>query len=104
MIEGFVRRKERNVASGKGFGAQYLNFNKPSYTISARYWKDGSDALVKYSDTEIRMLTPLEAGRIQTFPDNYEFFGSERDRYTQIGNAVPAKLAKAVAEMIKSNI
>lgn len=47
MIDGFVSRKKANIAKGNGFGAQYLKPNKPSYTISARYWKDGADALVK---------------------------------------------------------
>ena len=77
---------------------------KPCYTISARYWKDGSDALVKYSDKEIRMLTPEEAAAIQTFPKNYKFHGSKRVIYTQIGNAVPARLAKAIAEEIKKKL
>jgi len=102
MIDGFVRRKEINKKKGHGFGAQYLSLDRPSYTISARYYKDGADALVKYSDTEIRMLTLLEAARIQTFPDTYEFVGSSREVYTQIGNAVPCLMAKAIAlEIIK---
>ncbi len=109
MIEGFIRRKEFNLKKGNGFGAQYLSLDKPSYTISARYWKDGADALVKYSETEIRMLTLLEAARIQTFPDDYKFTGSKRDVYTQIGNAVPCLMAKAIAleifkMLIKNNV
>lgn len=100
MIEGFIKRKEKNIENGRGFGWQILDPDKPSYTISARYWKDGSDALVKYSDSEIRMLTPLEAARIQTFPDNYKFEGTVRSIYTQIGNAVPVLMAKAIAEEI----
>ncbi|MBA7493506.1 Modification methylase AplI [subsurface metagenome] len=101
MIEGFKRRKERHRARGNGFGWQILRTDEPSFTISARYWKDGSDALVKYSDSEIRMLTSLECARIQSFPDNYEFMGSKREIYTQIGNAVPPLLAKAIAEEIR---
>jgi DNA (cytosine-5)-methyltransferase 1 len=101
MIEGFRRRKEKHLSKGNGFGAQFLKMDKPSYTISARYWKDGSDALVKYSDDEIRMLTPLEAARIQSFPDDYEFVGSKKEVYTQIGNAVPPLLGKAIGEHIK---
>ncbi|VVB76428.1 Modification methylase MthTI [Candidatus Tiddalikarchaeum anstoanum] len=104
MIEGFVRRKKINEQKGKGFGAQYLKMDEPSYTISARYWKDGSDALVKYSENEIRMLTPEEAAAIQTFPSDYKFAGSKRDIYTQIGNAVPCLLGKAVAEEIKKSL
>lgn len=104
MIEGFRNRKKKNAEKGKGFGWQILDMNKPSYTISARYWKDGADALIKYSDTEIRMLTPEEAAAIQSFPNDYKFAGSKRHKYIQIGNAVPVKLAKAVAEEIKNNL
>lgn len=104
MIEGFIKRKQRHTASGNGFGWQILKDDKPSYTISARYWKDGADALVKYSDTEIRMLTPLECARIQTFPDTFKFTGSKKEVYIQIGNAVPPLLAKAIAEEIKRHL
>lgn len=100
MIEGFVRRKKRNLEKGKGFGPQYLKMDKPSYTISARYWKDGADALVKYSESDIRMLTELEAARIQGFPDDYKFNGSKKEVYTQIGNAVAVGMAKAIGEDI----
>lgn len=104
MIKGFIERKKRNDEKGRGFGAQYLKFDKPSYTISARYWKDGADALVKYSEKEIRMLTPEECAAIQTFPSDYKWAGSKRDIYTQIGNAVPCLLGKAIAEEIKKNL
>jgi hypothetical protein len=46
--------------------------DKPSYTIPARYHKDGYDALVKYSDTKIRKLTVTELKRIQTFGDDFQ--------------------------------
>ena len=51
-IAGIKRKKEKSKAKGHGFGAQFLKLDKPSYTIPARYWKDGYDALVRYSDTE----------------------------------------------------
>ncbi len=101
MIEGFNRRKKKNEENGKGFGAQYLRMDEPSFTISARYWKDGSDALVKYSETEIRMLTPEECAAIQTFPPDYKWCGSKKEVYTQIGNAVACLMGKAIAEEIK---
>ncbi|HVY01175.1 MAG TPA: DNA cytosine methyltransferase [Candidatus Nanoarchaeia archaeon] len=104
MIDGFNRRKKINAENGKGFGAQYLKLNEPSYTISARYWKDGADALVKYAEDEVRMLTPEEAAAIQTFPIDYKWVGSKKEIYMQIGNAVPCLLAKAVAEEIKKNL
>jgi DNA (cytosine-5)-methyltransferase 1 len=78
-ITGLMAKRARMRREGKGFGAQFLDLTKPSYTIPARYWKDGYDALVKYSDTEIRRLTILELKRIQTFPDEYILRGSEKD-------------------------
>ena len=103
MIKGFIRRKKENLKKGRGFGAQYLRLDEPSFTISARYYKDGSDALVKYNEKEIRMLTEREAARIQTFPDNYKFSGSRYQVYQQIGNAVPCLMAKAIAlKILKS--
>lgn len=47
---------------------------------------------------EARGLSPREAARIQTFPDNYVFTGAQNSWYAQVGNAVPVKLAKAIGE------
>ena len=93
-IDGIIRRKQECIKNGKGFGAQFLQFDKPSYTISARYWKDGYDALGKYSDDVIRRLTITELKRIQSFPDDYEIIGTNREIIMQIGNAVPCNFAK----------
>ena len=92
-INGINKRKAKARKNGKGFGAQYLDFDKPSYTIPARYWKDGYDALVKYDDNVIRRLTILELKRIQSFPDDYILRGSKKDIIMQIGNAVACKFA-----------
>ena len=92
-MRGIHTKKQRMLAEGKGFGAQFLNLDKPSYTIPARYWKDGYDALVRYSDTRIRRLTETELARIQTFPDDYKFCGSKREVIIQIGNAVACEFA-----------
>ena len=102
MVAGFVARKLRNKDNGKGFGAQFVKEDEPCYTISARYYKDGSDALVKYSDTEIRKLTEKEAARVQSFPDDFIFPCSSVQTYKQIGNAVACKLAGAIgASLLK---
>lgn len=103
-IDGFKRRLQINRELGRGFGWQFLDLNKPSYTISARYWKDGAEALVKYSRNEIRMLTYQECAAIQSFPKNYIFEGGKISIYKQIGNAVPPKLALNIAEAIKKSI
>ena len=92
-IQGILNKKEKSKERGAGFGAQYLDLEKPSYTIPARYWKDGYDALVKYNEKEIRRLTILELKKIQSFPDNYIIDGSKKDIIMQIGNAVACKFA-----------
>ena len=52
--------------------------------------------------TRLRRITINEAARIQTFPNGYKFFGSKGKIYTQIGNAVPSRLAEAVAKTVVS--
>lgn len=99
-ITGIKNKKQKSKERGAGFGAQFLDLNKPSYTIPARYWKDGYDALVKYSETEIRRLTPLELKRIQTFPDDYILEGSKKDVIIQIGNAVACKFAYHIGKHV----
>lgn len=92
-IQGIIKKKEKSKKNGNGFGAQFLKMDKPSYTIPARYWKDGYDALVKYSDTEIRRLTILELKRIQSFSDDFIICGNKKDQIMQIGNAVASRFA-----------
>lgn len=104
MIAGFIQRKIKNEADGKGFGAQFVKEDEPCYTISARYYKDGSDALVKYSDTEIRRLTEKEAARVQSFPDSFVFPVSGMQTYKQLGNAVACLVGKAIGESIASAV
>ena len=95
-------RNIRNKELGKGFLATFNDppYNKPARTISARYYKDGAECLIRYEDGAIRKLTEQEISRLQTFPDTYIFKGSKKDIYIQLGNAVPCLLAKALAEQV----
>lgn len=99
-IDGIKNKKEKSKKNGNGFGAQFLDFDKPSYTIPSRYFKDGYDALVKYDDNNIRRLTILELKRIQSFPDNFIIVGSKKDIITQIGNAVACRFAYYLGKYI----
>jgi DNA (cytosine-5)-methyltransferase 1 len=99
-LAGIENKKSVNKEKGFGFGAQMLDFDKPSYTIPARYWKDGYDALVKYNEKDIRRLTITELKRIQSFPDNYIIAGSNKDIIMQIGNAVACKFAYYLGKYI----
>ena len=100
MVDGFAARKLRNKENGKGFGAQFVKEDEPCYTISARYYKDGSDALVRYSENEIRRLTEKEVARVQSFPEDFVFPCSGVQTYKQIGNAVACKLAGAIGSSL----
>lgn len=92
-ILGIQKKKEKSKEKGNGFGAQILDLEKPCYTIPARYWKDGYDALIQYNEKEIRRLTITELKRVQTFPDEYILIGSNKDIIIQIGNAVACRFA-----------
>jgi len=103
-IQGIINKKQRSKERGAGFGAQFLDLNKPSYTIPARYWKDGYDALVKYSDTDIRRLSILELKRIQSFPDDFVLVGTKKDMIMQIGNAVASRFAYHLGKYITNTL
>lgn len=76
-----------------------LNPNEPSTTILAHLYKDGN-RFIHYDAMQCRTITVREAARIQSFPDDFDFIGNRGNAYQMIGNAVPPKLAKAVAESI----
>jgi DNA (cytosine-5)-methyltransferase 1 len=96
---GHRRRKAEHQAKGNGFG--YRIFNTESIytsTISARYYKDGSEILIEQQGTNPRKLTPREAARLQGFPDWFVPCESEAQAYKQFGNAVSVSVVQAIAE------
>lgn len=76
-----------------------LKWDKPSNTIPAHLYKDGLRHI--HPDPEqARSITVREAARLQSFDDDFIFTGSMTDQYKMIGNAVPPKFAKAIAEAV----
>lgn len=75
--------------------------DRPSRTITAHLRMDGHSHI---HPTQIRAITPREAARCQTFPDDYLFLGAYLKTYMQIGNAVPCLMAKQIAKVIKQYI
>ena len=72
--------------------------DKPSRTITAHLRMDCHSHIHPY---QIRSLTPREAARAQSFPDDYMFLGAYLKTYMQIGNAVPTLMANGIAKVIK---
>lgn len=83
---------------GKRGIAKRLDMNKPSLTLLTTPSQKQTE---RCHPKETRPLQILEYARIQTFPDSYIFKGNISQKYMQIGNAVPVKLAEALAESIK---
>jgi len=109
LLAGHIRRREEHKIKGNGFGYSLFNNESPfCNTISARYYKDGSEILIDQSDINKnpRKLTPRECARIQGFPDKYIVNAvSDVQIYRQFGNSVSVpvinEIAKGILEIIK---
>lgn len=93
------RRKRDHQARGNGFGYSLFT-EKSSYTstISARYYKDGSEILIATPKGNPRKLTPREAARLQGFPDSFRIPVSDTQAYKQFGNSVAVPMFRYVAK------
>lgn len=98
---GHQRRKLEHKAKGNGFGYSLFN-EKSEYTstISARYYKDGSEVLIEQKDKNPRKLTPREAGRLQGFPNDFKIPVSDVQSYKQFGNSVAVPVIEELAKNI----
>lgn len=98
---GHKRRKKEHKLKGNGFG--YSLFNKNSEytnTISARYYKDGSEILIEQLNKNPRKITPREAARLQGFPEEFIIPVSDTQAYKQFGNSVAVPVIYNIAENI----
>ena len=75
--------------------------NRPSRTITAHLRMDCHSHI---HPSQIRAITPREAARIQSFPDDYLFLGAYLKTYMEVGNAVPCMMAKTIGKIIKPYI
>ena len=109
LWDSHQKRKIRNKKAGKGFGFR-LSYptDEATVTISARYYKDGSECLLyRGKGKNPRRLTPREVFRLQGFPESFKFSVSDLQAYKQAGNAVPInvveKVCLNVVEYLTSN-
>ena len=100
LWQGHQRRKKEHKEKGNGFG--YSLFNEESEyanTISARYYKDGSEILIDQGEGHNpRKLTPRECARLQGFPEKFIITVSDTQAYKQFGNSVAVPVVRAVAK------
>jgi DNA (cytosine-5)-methyltransferase 1 len=101
---GHRRRKEKNKINGKGFGYGIFDENSLyTNTISSRYYKDGSEILIRQENKNPRKITPREAARLQGFPDSFIIPVSDVQAYKQFGNSVSVNVIEAISkEIIRS--
>lgn len=102
---GHQRRKAEHARKGNGFGYSLFDENSEyTSTMSARYYKDGSEILIKQDGKNPRKITPREASRLQGYPADFKIPVSDVQAYKQFGNAVAVPAIRAVAKQIEKVI
>jgi len=92
---------EKHRAKGNGFGFGMTDLDGISRTLSARYYKDGSEILIPQGKRKNpRRLSPREAARLMGFPDDLPIVVSDTQAYRQFGNAVVPAVVEAVGKQI----
>lgn len=93
------RYAEKHRAKGNGFGFGLVGKDDISRTLSARYYKDGSEILIKQPRKNPRRLTPTECIKLMGFPESFKIPESISDTraYKQFGNSVVVPLVRVVA-------
>lgn len=96
---------EKHRAKGNGFGCSVVGPDETSRTLSARYYKDGSEILIRRGrGKNPRRLTPRECARLMGFPDDFRIVVSDTRAYKQFGNSVVVPLIEHAAKLMKPAI
>ena len=92
----------KHRAAGNGFGFGLVGREDVARTLSARYYKDGSEILVTRGRGENpRRLTPRECARLMGFPDSFRIPVSDTQAYKQFGNSVAVPVVAAIARAMR---
>lgn len=94
----------KHRAAGNGFGYGIADPDSISRTLSARYYKDGSEILIAQENKNPRRLTPRECARLQGFPDSFKIPVSDTQAYKQFGNSVVVPLMENVAKLVVAKL
>ena len=91
----------KHKAAGNGFGYGLVDENSISRTLSARYYKDGSEILIDQGENmNPRRLTPRECARLMGYEDTYKIPVSDTQSYKQFGNSVVVPVFKEIAKIM----
>ncbi len=94
----------KHKAKGNGFGYGMVTEKSISRTLSARYYKDGSEILINRGKENPRRMTPRECARIMGYPDSFKIPVSDTQSYKQFGNSVVMPVIKEIAYIMKPHI
>ena len=94
----------KHKEAGNGFGYGIAPLDGITRTISARYYKDGSEILIAQPGKNPRRLTPRECARLQGFPDSFKIPVSDTQAYKQFGNSVVVPLMEQVAKKVVAKL
>lgn len=95
----------KHKAAGNGFGFGLVTPDSVTRTLSARYYKDGSEILVsRGKGKNPRRLTPRECARLMGYPDSFKIPVSDTQAYKQFGNSVIVPVIAEVARLMKPYI
>jgi len=95
----------KHRAAGNGFGFGLVHPESVTRTLSARYYKDGSEILLSQGKKlRPRRLTPRECARLMGFPDSFKIPVSDTQAYRQYGNSVVMPVIREVARIMKPHI
>ena len=93
-LQGYA---EKHRAKGNGFGYGLAPPDGVTRTLSARYYKDGSEILIAQQGKNPRRLTPRECARLMGFPEGFDIVCSDTQAYRQFGNSVAVPIVREVA-------
>jgi len=91
----------KHRAAGNGFGFGLTNGNQIARTLSARYYKDGSEILISQgAGKNPRRLTPRECAKLMGYPANFKIPVSDTQAYKQFGNSVVVQVVERIAKCV----
>jgi DNA (cytosine-5)-methyltransferase 1 len=94
----------KHRGKGNGFGYGLVGPNDVARTLSARYYKDGSEILVRRKRGNPRRMTPRECARLMGFADSFKIPVSDTRAYKQFGNSVVVPVVEAIAAVMKAHL